>query len=134
MRAHVNLGNALLDRGDIDGAIGHFRQAVEIRPAFAEAHNNLGAALSRRGELDEAIVQYRRALEITPDFITAHVNLGNALAGAPGTPGRGQRDEALNHYQQALDLATAHHDRATADTIRAKIRLLEPAAPAGNRP
>ena len=88
--------------------------------------------MAGRGQVDEAIAHYRTALEIKPDFAEAHYNLGNALAGAPGGapstlgPGCGHVSEALEHFQKALDLATARNDRAMADAIRARIRSLQP--------
>jgi tetratricopeptide (TPR) repeat protein len=126
--AHINLGLALASHGKIDEAITHYRKALEIRPDFAQAHNNLGLALASHGKIDEAITHYRKALEIGPDFAQAHINLGNALAG------RGQVDEAIGHYQKALGLASARNDRALADFIQARIRLLQTGAPAGKTP
>ena len=58
----------------------------------------------------------------------AHNNLGLALAA------RGQVGEAMEHYQKALEFAASRNDRAMADLIRAQIKLLQSAAPAGRRP
>ena len=106
--AHNNLGLALADCGQIDGAIAHYRKALEIKPDHELAHNNLGLALASRGQLDEAIAHYRKALEIKPEYVHALYNLGNALAG------RGQVDEAIAQYRKALkikpDYAAAHHN------------------------
>ena len=161
--AHNNLGLALAGRGQVDEAMAHYRKALEIKPDYVEAHNNLGNALAGRGQVEEAIDHYRKALEIKPDdvdgpqqsrpglgrardwstrpspitgrpwksgptFAEAHINLGDALAGS-GRPG-----EALEHYQKALDLASARDDRALAEAIRARIRLRQSVAPAGHSP
>ena len=116
-------------RGQVDEAIAHYRKALEIKPDYAEAHYNLGIALAGRGQVDEAIAHYRKALEIKPDYAEAHINLGIVLAG------RGQVDEAIDHYQKALALASARNDRAMADALRARIRLLlQRAASSGDRP
>src|SRR4029453_9211896 len=56
--AHYNLGIALNDRGDPDGAIAHYRQAVELRPSYAEAHYNLGRLLPTKRQGDEAMLHY----------------------------------------------------------------------------
>jgi tetratricopeptide (TPR) repeat protein len=77
--------------------------------------------LAGRGEFDEALIQYRKALEIKPDYPDVYYNIGNVLAGRH--PHAGTRvDEALAHYQKALDLASAQHNRALVEAIRARIR------------
>src|SRR6185369_5389878 len=40
--AHYNLGIVLKERGEVDQAVEHYRQAVALRPDYAEAHYNLG--------------------------------------------------------------------------------------------
>ncbi len=101
-----NLGNALLQNGDVDDAITHFQEALQINPGYVEAHINLGNALFQRGKVDEAIAQYQRALQINPDYAGAHYDLGNALLR------QGSVDEAIAQYQRALqirpDYALAH--------------------------
>jgi tetratricopeptide (TPR) repeat protein len=109
---HNNLGLSLAGRGKFDEAIAQYKQALEIKPDYAEAHNNLGAALAGSGQLNEAIAHYQKALEIDPNFVGAHNNLGNLLAGC------GEIDEAVAHYQRALeikpDYAEAHNDLGAA--------------------
>jgi Tfp pilus assembly protein PilF len=39
-------GQALLAKGNLDGAIAEFREAIRLSPNHLKAHNNLGAALS----------------------------------------------------------------------------------------
>jgi protein O-mannosyl-transferase len=94
--AHYNLGIALNDQGDADGAIAHYRQAVELRPSYAEAHYNLGRLLVQKGQLDEAIVHYEKALEMNPADAEAHNNLGATLFA------NRRVDEAIAHYRKAL--------------------------------
>ena len=94
--AHYNLGIALNKQGDTDGAIVHYRQALDLRPSYAEAHYNLGRLLVQKGQLDEAITHYEKALEINPGAADAHNNLGAALFAG------GRVDEAIAQYQKAL--------------------------------
>jgi Flp pilus assembly protein TadD len=61
----------------------HFRQALELRPAFASAHNNLGVVLLRQGRRAEAIAHFQQALAIRPGYPEAQRNLEAAL-GARG--------------------------------------------------
>ena len=60
--AHLRLGVRKMDRGDIDEAIDHFRNASRLRPELAETKNNLGAALIKKERYDEAIVVLEEAL------------------------------------------------------------------------
>ena len=78
--AQYNLGLALGKDGKIEAAIAHFRQAVRLKPNFAEAHNYLGTALLQAGKTQDAIEQYRQALWIRPDYVEAQVNLDRALS------------------------------------------------------
>src|SRR5215469_14652180 len=40
--AHNNLGAALAEKGQLDGAIGEFREAIGLKKDYTKAHNNLG--------------------------------------------------------------------------------------------
>ena len=126
--AHYDLGIALANRGEVNEAVAQFRRALEVKPDYADAHYRLGLTLAHRGEIDEAMAHFRKALEIKPDHAEAHCNLGNALAVC------GKRDEAIEHYHQALGLASARHDRALAEFIRARIAVLQPSIPVGKMP
>ena len=105
--AQDNLGTLLLHGGKVSDAIGHFEQALRIKPDDADAHNNLGAALYQTGKSDEAMTQYRQALRINPEYAEAHCTLGIALQQT------GKIEEAIGHFEQALrikpDLAAAHY-------------------------
>jgi protein O-mannosyl-transferase len=104
--AQNNLGTVLRQAGKSEEAIGHFAQAVRIKPDLAEAHYNLGVTLAQLNKTPEAIGHYEQALQLKPDFAEAHYNLGVALA----LSGRGP--EAMVHWEQALrinpDYAEAH--------------------------
>ena len=51
-----------MNRATLMGRLAHYRQAVELRPGYAEAHYNLGRLLVQKGQLDEAITHYEKAL------------------------------------------------------------------------
>ncbi len=93
---HNNLGDALSNKGDKDGAIEEFRESLRINPNNAEAHNNLGSILLLKGNSDVAIIEFREALRILPNHAAAHNNLGLAL------DKNGNLDAAIPEYQEAL--------------------------------
>ena len=96
--AHLNLGLALAQAGQLQGAIDEFRETLRLRPDLADAHFNLGNALAQSGHLPEAIVEFQQALRFKPNDVTAQCNLANALILENRLP------EAIQHYRHALEL------------------------------
>ena len=66
--AHDNLGNALVQKGQVDEATAQLQKAIEIDPEYARAHNNLGDALLQKGRVDEAITSIRKPWKLTPNM------------------------------------------------------------------
>ena len=97
-RAHLNVGLAFAEAGQLNDAIAHYRQTLALDPHDLEAHNNLGNALSSLNEYDEAISHLSKALELNPTDAEVHNNLGNTFAR------HGRLDEAILHYREALRL------------------------------
>jgi Flp pilus assembly protein TadD len=56
-----------------------FRQALSIKPDWAEAHSLLGSALSRAGDLHEAEAELRKAVKLKPDYAEGWNYLGEFL-------------------------------------------------------
>jgi tetratricopeptide (TPR) repeat protein len=101
-RAHNSLGAVLGNQGRTADAIGHFEEALRLRPDASEGHHihhNLGRALADSGRIADSLPHYREALRIQPDFPEAHNNIGLALASL------GRIDEARDHYERAVALA-----------------------------
>jgi tetratricopeptide (TPR) repeat protein len=89
------LGRAGATSGDVASA---FREAIRLRPDYAEAHNNLGLVLIQAGDDPNGIAALREAVRLAPDYAEARANLGAALT--PTDP-----DEAIRELEQAVALA-----------------------------
>lgn len=72
---HYQRGLALEKQGDINGAIGEYREAIESQP-LPEALNNLGFALAKTGDRQGAYNAYQQAMQSRPNYADAMVNLG----------------------------------------------------------
>ena len=59
----------------MDEAEASFRQAIALKPDYAEAHSNLGVTLQGLGRLDEAEASFRQAIALKPDYTEAYWNL-----------------------------------------------------------
>lgn len=105
-------------------AIRRIRQAIVLRPQFAEAHNNLGNVWRDKGALEDAEVCYRHALKLKPQFPEAHNNLGVVCLA------RGAVDESIRCFEAAISLqpqyAEAYNNLANAFSERGE--LLDAAA------
>ena len=64
--AQVNLGNVMLDKGDLDGAEASYRAALAIDPGAGATLFNIGLVYDRRGDLVGAADWYRKAATVDP--------------------------------------------------------------------
>ena len=62
-----------------DAAIESYKQALKIKPDYAEAYYNMSVALNDKGDPEAAIESYKQALKIKPDYAEAYNNMGVAL-------------------------------------------------------
>ena len=107
----VNLGNALRNSGDLDGAIAAYREALDGHRDYAMARVQLSLLLEAKGDASGAIAELREALRLT-NCADGHLRLGNALFRS------GRRDEAIASYKTAIALdpkrGMAHYNLGTA--------------------
>jgi tetratricopeptide (TPR) repeat protein len=75
-----------------------YRQALEVRPADAEAHFQLAMLLMSQGRADEAAGHFEQAVRLRSDSPEAWNNLGNVQLL------RGQTAEAVRCYREAVRL------------------------------
>lgn len=117
--AHNNLGLALFQKGDVDGAISQYQASLKIKSNSVEVLNDLGNALLQKGELEEAITNYQKALQIEPNDGSSHNNYGLALLREEKV------DEAALEFERAVNLnpenAQAHLNLASVVSRQGKL-------------
>jgi tetratricopeptide (TPR) repeat protein len=77
--AQADWGAALLDKGDVDGAIVKFGEAHRITPHFADPIELWGEALMRKGDYVGAIAKFAEADKYAPRWGRNHLRWGEAL-------------------------------------------------------
>lgn len=69
--AIANLGNLLLEAGDLDAAIAAYERAIACDADYAVAYFNLGVAYKRRGRVAEGVRALRQAQRLEGRAIAA---------------------------------------------------------------
>src|SRR5690606_3357999 len=96
--AAYNLGLEYANRGDFAAAVPLYREALRLKPGYAEVHSNLGLALLNLGApTSEALKEFETALNLKPSLWQTRANLANVLISTPG-----REHEALPHYWRAV--------------------------------
>ncbi|RJQ54812.1 MAG: tetratricopeptide repeat protein [Nitrospiraceae bacterium] len=98
------LGYFLIEAGAYKDAIDVFKEAVRLKPGFADAYYYLGDAYEKSGKDSKAAGAYRKAVKAAPDFTDAHFSLGMAC-------GRmGKYREAVEALREAVRLEPDYAD------------------------
>lgn len=81
-----------------------YREALRLRPDYAEAHANLAIVLASQGRSGEAAADYQEALRLRPEDAETHANYAALLTAMGSLSG------ATEHYREALRLKPEHVD------------------------
>jgi tetratricopeptide (TPR) repeat protein len=109
--AHMNLGVAYANSGYQEEALAEYRaagtvlkEAIRLRPNWADGHLCLGQALSVAQDPDQAIAEFREAVRLKPGWDRARSYLARALLG------RGLKKEAIATWREFLVRNPEHLD------------------------
>jgi len=67
-------GDVLFDRGDLNGAIAAYSQAIALAPDDPAAYNNRAFAEWHNDDTAAAFADFSRAIELRPDYVNALTN------------------------------------------------------------
>jgi len=99
--ARINLGAALTQVGDVNGAVEQFEEALRLEPGRVNAHYNLAVLLARQNKHEQAITHLRSALRVEENDLNARLLLAQELKNAA------RSDEALLEYSRVAYLLAA---------------------------
>jgi Tfp pilus assembly protein PilF len=103
---HQLMAHELARQGNIEGAIGHYRQALKINPRLPGAHFELAEMLSVASDQDGADKEYRAALAVDPSDEKSECRLGESALRASDL------QTAAKHLSRALQLQPNDIDAA----------------------
>ena len=76
--AHISLGSALMETGQLNEALAEMNRAVKLSPNEAHAYFGLGNVQGAMRRYTEAIEAYNQAVRLNPNYFGAYNNLGIA--------------------------------------------------------
>jgi tetratricopeptide (TPR) repeat protein len=116
--AYYNRGLAREDKGDLDGALRDYDEAIRLNldgalrdydeairlSPDADAYYKRGNVRRDKGDLEGALRDYDEAIRLKPDFDSAYYNRGRLYKK------KGERQAAITNYQKYLDLGGGIRD------------------------
>ncbi len=97
--AHVGLGDARAAKGDTDGAIKAYQQALVYNAMNPRVHLSLGKIyFGEKGLYYEAVNAYKKAIDLDPVSVEARMGLGEVYED------KGLYKEATEEYRRVIEL------------------------------
>jgi adenylate cyclase len=118
--SHMALGNVLLWRRNLEGALAEFRRMIDLDPNFAQGHSATGLALMYAGRPAEALEAFAIAKRLDPHHASivlhfvaqTHFSLGNYEAAVERLLERIARTPATDSSRMMLASCYGHLGRA----------------------
>lgn len=95
-KAHVILGDLLLEKGDSQQAMISFDKALELQPQSSAAKTGKGIILAQNGDIKAAEAILTDALKLNPNPARTHYELGLIYEKL------GDNKGALSHFKQGI--------------------------------
>ncbi len=95
---YLKQGSAKCQKGDLDGAIGDFDKALELKPGDAEILYYRGQAKYHNKDLPGAIADFTEVIRLNPSYAAAYNKRGIAKSE------NGDLDGAIADYNKAIEL------------------------------
>ena len=101
--AHVGLGDARAAKGDTDGAIKAYQQALVYNAVNPRVHLSLGKIyFAEKGLYYESVNAYKKAIDLDPQSVEARMGLGEVFED------KGLYKEAADEYRKVIELDAKH--------------------------
>jgi tetratricopeptide (TPR) repeat protein len=113
--AYNNLGNLLMEVGELNIAKEAYEKAIQIDPSFTIGYYNLGMIYKALNRIDEAIAAYQQAINIDPHYASAYQNLGVIFYKI------GNLSESIKAFKMAIALHDTQNP-AEAEKLRQGVR------------
>jgi tetratricopeptide (TPR) repeat protein len=98
-RAHIGLGAAYYNRGDLAAAMPHYEESRRLEPRAGQIYYDLGLVMDKLDRPEEAAKYFAQAVKLVPAFAPAQAELGDELIR------QGRMEEAIQHLQIAVTSA-----------------------------
>lgn len=101
-KAHRNLGAALEQEGDLEGAERELARSAEIHPGYGRTWQRLGIVRVKRNRYEKALEAYRAAVERMPDLADAWIDIAQVSLAL------GRRADAVDAIRKVLQFDLGH--------------------------
>ena len=124
----MNLGVALRESGNLEGALEHLRRVAAADPKNAGIQYELGQTLRQNGDLGGAVAAFEKAIEIEPELREGYYGLATSLkqqSSAGKRPPSSATSPADDRYRRARDAVDRGELAAAREQLTEALRLDE---------